>query len=41
MCHYNQLTVSDTPAAVMVEILNPGTVVVSVVCVTPPEKVAE
>jgi hypothetical protein len=40
MCHYDQLTVSDTPAAVTVVIENPGTVVESVVCVTPPENKA-
>jgi hypothetical protein len=39
MSHYAQLTVSETPAAVTVEILNPPLVVVD--CVTPPLKVAE
>jgi hypothetical protein len=38
MCHYAQLTVSDTPAAVTVEILKPPEVEVD--CVTPPENVA-
>jgi hypothetical protein len=39
MCHYAQLTVSDTPAAVIVEILNPPAGA-GVLCVTPPLKVA-
>jgi hypothetical protein len=38
MCHYAQLTVSEIPAAVIVEILNPLLDVV--VCVTPPLNVA-
>jgi hypothetical protein len=38
MCHYAQLTVSEMPAAVTVETLNPPAVDVD--CVTPPLKVA-
>ena len=39
MCHYAQLTVSDTPAAVIVDTLNPPAGA-GVDCVTPPLKVA-
>jgi len=38
MCHYAQLTVSETPAAVIVVILYEPLVAVD--CVTPPLKVA-
>jgi hypothetical protein len=38
MCHYAQLTVSDTPAAVTVDILLAP--LVDVDCVTPPLNVA-